>query len=224
MLNKNLRDCFLHHYLMYTAYWMFESNPSVLKMCFQTLLSVSGRNGMTAVTSVLNLQVWRNCCHLCSCMPLHHLLSHRACTDQHQLVVRKFAINQNCHISCFPGVTVLLLLYWLLTLKWITFNTFCPANNRFNSPAFGFLLQACSGFPTRLLRLHPWTAGLVVTAVLIMSTSPLALCCIKLESYSTQSWSCRNPARLRPPVHAVLREVMQCSSANSVRSLHLKQF
>lgn len=222
MLNKNLRDCFLHHYLMYTAYWMFESNPSVLKMCFQTLLSVSGRNGTTAVTSVLSLQVWRNCCHLCSCMPLHHLLSHRACTDQHQLVVRKFAINQN--ISCFSGVTVLLLLYWLLTLKWITFNTFCPANNRFNSPAFGFLLQACSGFPTRLLRLHPRTAGLAVTAVLIMSTSPLALCCIKLESYSTQSWSCRNPARLQAPVRTVLREVTQCSSADSVRTLHLKQF
>lgn len=132
--------------------------------------------------------------------------------------------SKHQNILCFPGVTVLLLLYWLLTLKRITFNTFCPANNRFNSPAFGFLLQACSGFPTRLLHLHPWTAGLVVTAVLIMSTSPLALCCIKLESYSTQSWSCRNPARLRPPVRAVMREVMQCSSADSVRTLHLKQF
>lgn len=80
-----------------------------------------------------------------------------------------------------------------------------------------FPLQVCSSLPTRLLRLHPWTVGLVITAVLIMSTSPLALSCVKPESCFTRSWNCRNPAR--PPAQS---EVTECSSADSVRTLHLR--
>lgn len=115
----------------------------------------------------------------CHLLPPHLYLPHWAHIVPHQPVVT--TTRSQWLNRCFLDMTIVLM-------------------------TFGFFLQVRSSLP---ICLWAWTLASVVTALLIMLTSPSTPCQLKLtERSSTQSWSSLSPPQLRPPVRPTFSEVI----------------